>query len=143
MWTATEAVPSDLRQRASGRWQPLHPPAASLVIREGEKMQVRAEEVVVGDLVEIKGGDRVPADLHIISAPAARCAMGPNCALPGAAESGPSPSSLRPEVRPPPPPSDLQVPLTLPQLHPLHLQGPNLCHSQTDTQTSRFLAVTS
>lgn len=31
-------------------------------------MQVNAEEVVVGDLVEIKGGDRVPADLRIISA---------------------------------------------------------------------------
>lgn len=30
-------------------------------------MQVNAEEVVVGDLVEIKGGDRVPADLRIIS----------------------------------------------------------------------------
>lgn len=40
----------------------------ALVIREGEKMQVNAEEVVVGDLVEIKGGDRVPADLRIISA---------------------------------------------------------------------------
>ncbi|NXA69949.1 AT1A3 ATPase, partial [Mohoua ochrocephala] len=40
----------------------------ALVIREGEKMQVNAEEVVVGDLVEVKGGDRVPADLRIISA---------------------------------------------------------------------------
>lgn len=29
---------------------------------------MNAEEVVVGDLVEIKGGDRVPADLRIISA---------------------------------------------------------------------------
>uniref|UniRef100_A0A8C2LSD5 Sodium/potassium-transporting ATPase subunit alpha n=1 Tax=Cricetulus griseus TaxID=10029 RepID=A0A8C2LSD5_CRIGR len=43
-------------------------PQQALVIREGEKMQVNAEEVVVGDLVEIKGGDRVPADLRIISA---------------------------------------------------------------------------
>eukprot|EP00069_Balaena_mysticetus_P004532 bmy_17415T0 len=34
-------------------------PQQALVIREGEKMQVNAEEVVVGDLVEIKGGDRV------------------------------------------------------------------------------------
>ncbi|XP_019397242.1 PREDICTED: sodium/potassium-transporting ATPase subunit alpha-3 [Crocodylus porosus] len=40
----------------------------ALVIREGEKMQLNAEEVVVGDLVEVKGGDRVPADLRIISA---------------------------------------------------------------------------
>ncbi|XP_004873108.1 sodium/potassium-transporting ATPase subunit alpha-3 isoform X2 [Heterocephalus glaber] len=43
-------------------------PQQALVIREGEKMQVNAEEVVVGDLIEIKGGDRVPADLRIISA---------------------------------------------------------------------------
>ncbi|VFV18358.1 sodium potassium-transporting [Lynx pardinus] len=43
-------------------------PQQALVIREGEKMQVNAEEVVVGDRVEIKGGDRVPADLRIISA---------------------------------------------------------------------------
>lgn len=46
----------------------LCPTQQALVIREGEKMQVNAEEVVVGDLVEIKGGDRVPADLRIISA---------------------------------------------------------------------------
>lgn len=37
------------------------------MVREGEKMQINAEEVVVGDLVEVKGGDRVPADLRIIS----------------------------------------------------------------------------
>ncbi|OCT70803.1 sodium/potassium-transporting ATPase subunit alpha-3 [Xenopus laevis] len=42
-------------------------PQQALLIREGEKMQLNAEEVVVGDLVEIKGGDRVPADLRIIS----------------------------------------------------------------------------
>ncbi|KAF5921344.1 hypothetical protein HPG69_007317 [Diceros bicornis minor] len=63
-----EAGPSDPRQRGSGSdSSPSHPQQA-LVIREGEKMQVNAEEVVVGDLVEIKGGDRVPADLRIISA---------------------------------------------------------------------------
>uniref|UniRef100_A0A5F8H0F9 Sodium/potassium-transporting ATPase subunit alpha-2 n=1 Tax=Monodelphis domestica TaxID=13616 RepID=A0A5F8H0F9_MONDO len=42
-------------------------PQQALVVREGEKMQINAEEVVVGDLVEVKGGDRVPADLRIIS----------------------------------------------------------------------------
>lgn len=30
-------------------------------------MQINAELVVLGDLVEIKGGDRVPADLRVIS----------------------------------------------------------------------------
>lgn len=38
------------------------------MIREGEKLQINAEEVVAGDLVEVKGGDRIPADLRIISA---------------------------------------------------------------------------
>uniref|UniRef100_A0A803TNZ0 Sodium/potassium-transporting ATPase subunit alpha n=1 Tax=Anolis carolinensis TaxID=28377 RepID=A0A803TNZ0_ANOCA len=42
-------------------------PQQALVIREGEKIQINAEGVVVGDLVEVKGGDRVPADLRIIS----------------------------------------------------------------------------
>ncbi|MBN3288730.1 AT1A1 ATPase, partial [Polyodon spathula] len=43
-------------------------PQQALVIRDGEKNSINAEEVVVGDLVEVKGGDRVPADLRIISA---------------------------------------------------------------------------
>lgn len=43
-------------------------PKQALVIRNGEKMSINAEEVVVGDLVEVKGGDRIPADLRIISA---------------------------------------------------------------------------
>ncbi|XP_074543864.1 sodium/potassium-transporting ATPase subunit alpha-2 [Halichoeres trimaculatus] len=42
-------------------------PQQAMVIREGEKMQINAELVVQGDLVEIKGGDRVPADLRVIS----------------------------------------------------------------------------
>uniref|UniRef100_A0A672MFW2 Sodium/potassium-transporting ATPase subunit alpha n=1 Tax=Sinocyclocheilus grahami TaxID=75366 RepID=A0A672MFW2_SINGR len=42
-------------------------PQQALVIREGEKLQINAEEVVAGDLVEVKGGDRIPADLRIIS----------------------------------------------------------------------------
>ena len=81
------------------------------MIREGEKMQVNAEEVVVGDLVEIKGGDRVPADLRIISAHGCKVGLGlgPGFTLPRAAQElrpspssltlrspGPSPSSLRP-----------------------------------------------
>ncbi|XP_034778329.2 sodium/potassium-transporting ATPase subunit alpha-1 [Acipenser ruthenus] len=43
-------------------------PQQALVIRDGEKNSINAEEVVVGDLVEVKGGDRIPADLRIISA---------------------------------------------------------------------------
>ncbi|CAM4505279.1 unnamed protein product [Leuciscus chuanchicus] len=43
-------------------------PQQALVIRDGEKSNINAEEVVIGDLVEVKGGDRIPADLRIISA---------------------------------------------------------------------------
>lgn len=38
-----------------------------MVIRDGEKLQINAELVVLGDLVEVKGGDRIPADLRVIS----------------------------------------------------------------------------
>lgn len=37
------------------------------VWRDGEKKIVRTEELVVGDVVEIKGGDRIPADMRVIS----------------------------------------------------------------------------
>lgn len=37
------------------------------MIRDGQKNQINAYELVVGDLVEIKGGDRVPADIRIIT----------------------------------------------------------------------------
>lgn len=50
------------------------------VIREGDKLQINANELVVGDLVEIKGGDRVPADIRIISAQG--CKVGPDLWVP-------------------------------------------------------------
>lgn len=37
------------------------------MIRDGKKNQINANQLVVGDLVEIKGGDRVPADIRIIT----------------------------------------------------------------------------
>ncbi|XP_036999987.2 sodium/potassium-transporting ATPase subunit alpha-4 [Artibeus jamaicensis] len=43
-------------------------PQKALVIRGGEKVQVNVQNVVVGDLVEVKGGDRIPADIRLISA---------------------------------------------------------------------------
>ncbi|XP_062499441.1 sodium/potassium-transporting ATPase subunit alpha-3-like [Corticium candelabrum] len=42
-------------------------PQMAIVIRNGEKKTLNSREIVVGDLVEVKGGDRVPADLRIIS----------------------------------------------------------------------------
>ncbi|KAE9548777.1 hypothetical protein FO519_008015 [Halicephalobus sp. NKZ332] len=43
-------------------------PTFALVYRNGEKVQLGTEKLVVGDVVEVKGGDRVPADLRIVSA---------------------------------------------------------------------------
>ncbi|XP_068785563.1 potassium-transporting ATPase alpha chain 1 [Struthio camelus] len=43
-------------------------PQQATVIREGDKFQIDANQLVVGDVVEIKGGDRVPADIRILSA---------------------------------------------------------------------------
>lgn len=63
-------LPGWRRGGSRGGWQDLRVPCApqqALVIREGEKIQINAENVVVGDLVEVKGGDRVPADMRIIS----------------------------------------------------------------------------
>uniref|UniRef100_A0A1W7RA69 Sodium/potassium-transporting ATPase subunit alpha n=1 Tax=Hadrurus spadix TaxID=141984 RepID=A0A1W7RA69_9SCOR len=43
-------------------------PQYALVTRDGQKITLPAEEVVVGDLVEVKGGDRIPADIRVIAA---------------------------------------------------------------------------
>lgn len=41
-------------------------PQYAIVIRDGQKLTMPAEDVVVGDVVEVKGGDRIPADMRII-----------------------------------------------------------------------------
>ena len=41
-------------------------PQSATVIRGGEKLNVEVSTLVVGDLVEVKGGDQVPADLRIV-----------------------------------------------------------------------------
>ncbi|GAA48524.1 Na+/K+ transporting ATPase subunit alpha K01539 sodium/potassium-transporting ATPase subunit alpha [Clonorchis sinensis] len=43
-------------------------PQTAVVIRNGERHIISAEQLVVGDLVDVKGGDRVPADLRVIYA---------------------------------------------------------------------------
>ena len=41
-------------------------PQQAVVIRDGEKRTILAKEVVLGDIVEVKGGDSIPADIRII-----------------------------------------------------------------------------
>lgn len=41
-------------------------PQYATVLRDGQKHTIPAEEVVVGDIVEVKGGDRIPADIRVI-----------------------------------------------------------------------------
>uniref|UniRef100_A0A8C4KIX2 Sodium/potassium-transporting ATPase subunit alpha n=1 Tax=Dromaius novaehollandiae TaxID=8790 RepID=A0A8C4KIX2_DRONO len=41
-------------------------PQQALVIRDAEKKELPADQLVVGDIVEIKGGDRIPADIRLI-----------------------------------------------------------------------------
>lgn len=43
-------------------------PQFATVIREGEKLTLQAENLVIGDVVEVKFGDRLPADIRIIEA---------------------------------------------------------------------------
>ena len=38
-----------------------------LVVRNGEKLNLKASEMVLGDIVEVKFGDRMPADIRIIN----------------------------------------------------------------------------
>nr|AAX09623.1 Na,K ATPase alpha subunit [Hirudo medicinalis] len=42
-------------------------PQYALAYRNGEKVNLRAEELVRGDVVEVKFGDRIPADIRVIS----------------------------------------------------------------------------
>uniref|UniRef100_A0A646QDL7 Sodium/potassium-transporting ATPase subunit alpha n=1 Tax=Hemiscolopendra marginata TaxID=943146 RepID=A0A646QDL7_9MYRI len=42
-------------------------PQFATVVREGQKITLRAEDVVVGDIIEVKFGDRIPADIRVIS----------------------------------------------------------------------------
>uniref|UniRef100_A0A8C9WLN3 Sodium/potassium-transporting ATPase subunit alpha n=1 Tax=Scleropages formosus TaxID=113540 RepID=A0A8C9WLN3_SCLFO len=66
-------------------------PQQAVVIRDGDKKSINAEEVVLGDLVEIAGGDRIPADLRVISSH--RCKVD-NSSLTGESE----PQTRSPEL---------------------------------------------
>ena len=50
------------------RWGAVLLTQQALVIRDSEKKTVPAEQLVVGDIVEIKGGDQIPADIRLLTA---------------------------------------------------------------------------
>ncbi|GFR87926.1 sodium/potassium-transporting ATPase subunit alpha [Elysia marginata] len=41
-------------------------PTAAVVLRDGEIMQIDTKDIVIGDIVKVKFGDAVPADLRIV-----------------------------------------------------------------------------
>ena len=59
------------QERRSGKimesFSKMVPPKAT-VRRDGSLMELEAADIVVGDIVEVKGGDKVPADIRILEA---------------------------------------------------------------------------
>lgn len=43
-------------------------PQYATVLREGQKLTLKAEDIVIGDVVEVKFGDRIPADIRVVEA---------------------------------------------------------------------------
>jgi len=41
-------------------------PQYALCLRDGEKLTIKAEELTLGDVIDVKFGDRVPADIRVI-----------------------------------------------------------------------------
>merc|ERR1711981_1520461 len=43
-------------------------PQYALCLREGDKLTIKAEELTLGDIIEVKFGDRMPADIRVLEA---------------------------------------------------------------------------
>jgi sodium/potassium-transporting ATPase subunit alpha len=43
-------------------------PQYALCLRDGEKLTMKAEELTLGDIIEVKFGDRIPADIRVLEA---------------------------------------------------------------------------
>merc|ERR1712020_782886 len=43
-------------------------PQYALCLRDGEKLTIKADELTLGDIIEIKFGDRIPADIRVLEA---------------------------------------------------------------------------
>jgi P-type E1-E2 ATPase len=42
-------------------------PQQAIVVREGNKMNIPAEQLVVGDIVHVEIGNKIPADIRVLS----------------------------------------------------------------------------
>lgn len=47
-------------------------PQSASVLRDGKRIQVNAEDIVLGDIVMLEAGDRVPADIRLLTAKSLR-----------------------------------------------------------------------
>ena len=43
-------------------------PQYALCLRDGEKLTMTASELTIGDIIEVKFGDRIPADIRVLEA---------------------------------------------------------------------------
>ncbi|OQV18353.1 Sodium/potassium-transporting ATPase subunit alpha [Hypsibius exemplaris] len=66
-------------------------PQSAHVVRGGQTRAIPADELVMGDIVELRGGDRIPADIRILEASSLKV---DNSSLTGEAE----PQSRKPEA---------------------------------------------
>ena len=62
-------------------------PEHASVIRNGEEKRILADDLVLGDVVEIRAGDRVPADIRLFEAKGLKVFR-------TSSEHGPKPSSV-------------------------------------------------
>lgn len=43
-------------------------PQYAICLRDGDKIRIKAEELTIGDIVEVEFGDRIPADIRVVEA---------------------------------------------------------------------------
>ena len=43
-------------------------PQYALAVRDGEKVNIKAQDLTLGDVIEVKFGDRMPADMRVVEA---------------------------------------------------------------------------
>lgn len=57
-------------------------PQSTVVIRDGQFRSIAAEDLVPGDILRVKGGDKIPADMRIIHCSGMKVCLSCLCALP-------------------------------------------------------------